>query len=193
MVVEDKKSSRELDRLEAWVGDSVGRTLGPARGWMVVALRRELQDGAKPLPTLARRMGDVERRLAQSEAGDATTQRQQRIVDELDKLIKRLEEERKKQQQAATAGGGAGGAPTNPAEESRPSELKGPGEVDRKRLFAGDAWGALPPAERERLSQALQRDLPPQHRTLVEDYFRTLAEETGSADDAAMSDEGGTP
>ncbi|CAN0381653.1 unnamed protein product, partial [Ectocarpus sp. 4 AP-2014] len=113
----------------------------------------------------------------------ATREGQQTILDELDKLIDELEKQRQQQQQQQAAAGGAGGAaePGTPAEDSRPSELKGPGEVDRKRLVAGDAWGALPPAERERLTQAITRDYPPHYRALVEDYFRTLAAEADRA------------
>lgn len=184
MTVSDKQASKSFKR-----GADDSDSLGPAREWVVAALERELDAKPEPLPTVARRMRDVERRLALEEPGKTTQERQQTILDELDELIKKLEEQRKRQQQMAAASqGGAGGEPGEAAEESRPSELKGPGEVDRKRLVAGDAWGALPPAERERLTQAISRDFPPHYRGLIEDYFRTLAGQEGAAADESAEE-----
>lgn len=173
--ISDESAAEELKRFDE-VTDQPNESLGPARAWVVTALRRELDKESKPLPTVVRRMRDVERRLALSQPGEETVERQQKILDVIDELLEELEEQRK-QQQAAQAGGAGDSSPNNPAEESRPSELKGPGEVDRKRLVAGDAWGALPPAERERLTQSITRDFPPHYRGLVEDYFKTLAAE----------------
>jgi hypothetical protein len=50
------------------------------------------------------------------------------------------------------------------------------GEVDEKklRLFA-EQWGSLPAAERARRLRDLTRNLPPQHRSEVEAYFRNLS------------------
>lgn len=185
MTVDDERATQSVERLATDETDS----LGPARDWVVAAMERELETKSQPLPTVARRMRDVERRLSLAEPGETTQQRQQAILDELDELIKKLEEQRKQQQQmAASAAGGGGAEPGDPAEESRPSELKGPGEVDRKRLVAGDAWGSLPPAERERLTQAITRDFPPHYRGLIEDYFRTLAAEADAAGEAEETD-----
>ncbi len=188
MTIDDEQAAESLKRLP---GDELD-SLGPARDWVVAALGRELKVKQEPLPTVARRMKDVQRRLALEEPGETTQERQQKILDELDELIKKLEEQRKQQQQMAAASqGGSGAEPGEAAEESLPSELKGPGEVDRKRLVAGDAWGSLPPAERERLTQAITRDFPPHYRGLIEDYFRTLASEADATEevDAPTTDQ----
>ena len=185
VTIDDEQAADSLKRLPGDEADS----LGPARDWVVAALARELKVKAEPLPTVARRMKDVQRRLALEEPGKPTQQRQQKILDELDELIKKLEEQRKQQQQMAAASQGGGGAdPGRPAEESMPSELKGDGDVDRKRLVAGDAWGSLPPAERARLTQAITRDFPPHYRGLIEDYFRTLAAEADAAEEVDEPD-----
>lgn len=181
--VDDTAASESLARLEEILAERPEGRLGAARLWVVDALRRELADEPDKLASVARRMNDSERRLALADPGEETRRRQQTILDQLDELIDKLEEQRKQQQQQQAASGSGGGAESgNPAEDSLPSELKGPGAVDRKRLVAGDAWGALPPAERERLTQAITRDYPPHYRALVEDYFRTLAEEADRAE-----------
>ncbi|MEQ8848425.1 hypothetical protein [Botrimarina sp.] len=174
--VADEQARQCVARIQTLAEPSPPDSLGRARAWVLDAIRAELREQPKPIPNIARRMHDVERRLAQLGAGEATQEQQRTILDELDKLIKDLEEQQRQQQQqqAAAQQGGPGGS-IDPAEESRPSDLKGPGEVDRKRLVSGDAWGALPPAERERLTQEITKDFPPHYRSLVEDYFRTLA------------------
>lgn len=178
--VDDQQAKQTLARLDALTSREGSATdsfesLGPARRWVVETLRSELAKQDQPLPTITRQMRDIERRLAQLGAGDATQERQQQVLDALDDLIEDLEEQKKRQQQQAASASPGQGGPLEPAEESRPGELKGSGEVDRKRLVSGDAWGALPPAERERLTQEITRDFPPRYRALIEDYYRTLA------------------
>lgn len=181
-LVDDTTAREAFERLEAVLLENGEQRLGKARRWVFQQLARDFEQKPNPLSSVARRMADAERRLAMADPSKATREGQQTILDELDKLIDELEKQRQQQQQQAAAGGAGGAAdPGTPAEDSRPSELKGPGEVDRKRLVAGDAWGALPPAERERLTQAITRDYPPHYRALVEDYFRTLAAEADRA------------
>ncbi len=182
--ISDESATAELERFDELSTDPT-EALGPARAWVLTALRGELDKEPEPLPKVVRRMRDAQRRLALSQPGDKTEKQQQTILDELDKLLEDLEEQRKQQQQMAQASGPGGGAPTNPAEESRPSDFKGPGEVDRKRLVAGDAWGSLPPAERERLTQSITRDFPPHYRGLIENYFKTLAAEADATNPPA--------
>lgn len=183
--IDDQAAKESLEHLSALQTESPSDSLGPARIWVIETLTEELPKEAKSLPVIARRMRDVERRLALSQADEPTIERHETILKELDELLDKLEKQRQQQQQQANQSSqGGGSAPGDPAEESRPSELKGPGEVDRKRLVAGDAWGSLPPAERARLTQAITRDFPPHYRALVEDYFRTLAAEADTAQPA---------
>jgi hypothetical protein len=171
-VVDDKRARAALGELGAAKGE-----LGPARRWVADWIERELAtDEPKPLALVERRMRDAHRRLAASEADETTLERQQQIVRDLDKLIKDLEKQQQQAQQAAQQAGAGGSQPSSPAEDSRPGELKGPGEVERKRVVAGGEWGSLPPAERERLAQGIARDFPGHYRQLVEEYFKTLAD-----------------
>lgn len=127
----------------------------------------------KKLHVVANRMEDVERRLALGQGNQLTQDQQQRVIDDLDELIKNLEEKQKQQQQASSSNAAPSGTP---AEESRAGEYKGPGQVDRKRFSSGDPWGALSPAERERLSQGIDRDFPGHYRRLIEGYYQRLAD-----------------
>ena len=38
----------------------------------------------------------------------------------------------------------------------------------------GDAWGAMPPAQREKILQALRDSFPRRYRQLVEQYYEQL-------------------
>lgn len=177
--VSDEAAAAALSDYEALAKDAEPDRLGAARRWVMTAMRREAERPGEELTHVARRMRDIERRLELGPSDESTPDRQKQVLKSLDELIEELEEQRRRQQQQAARGAG-GADSSSPAEESRPSELKGPGEVDRKRLVAGDDWGALSPAERERLTQEIARDYPPHYRRLIEDYFRSLAEDEAS-------------
>ena len=70
-----------------------------------------------------------------------------------------------------------------------PSELKAPGEVDRKRLTQGENWGDLPPAERDRLAQEIIRNYPARYSTLIGDYFEALAAPEEEGFDSSTDEE----
>ncbi|TWT75827.1 hypothetical protein Pla123a_26090 [Posidoniimonas polymericola] len=128
---------------------------------------------------ITHQMSDVERRLALGEPGEQNQELQQEVIDSLDKMIEQIEEQRKEQQkqqqqQQQIAQGGQGSS-AQPMPDSRPGELKGPGEVDEREIPPGGDWGALPPAERERVAQQIIRDFPAHYRSVIEDYFRSLA------------------
>jgi hypothetical protein len=55
--------------------------------------------------------------------------------------------------------------------------LGGKGIVSPKQLGKlAEAWGKLPEKERAKQLRELTRDLPPQHRDLIERYFKQIAE-----------------
>lgn len=122
---------------------------------------------------LARPMGDIERRLQLGRAGTPEQSLQREVLEALDKLIDDAEQQQQQQQSASAAG--AQSAPSQAAPDSRPSDLKGPGEVDRRQVAKGGDWGSLPPRERERVTQQIARDFPAYYRDMIEAYFRSLA------------------
>ena len=46
---------------------------------------------------------------------------------------------------------------------------------ERRRANPAEAWGSMPPAERERILQALRDSFPSRYRKLVEQYYEELA------------------
>ncbi|MEZ6142501.1 MAG: hypothetical protein R3B84_18230 [Zavarzinella sp.] len=141
----------------------------------------------KDLSNIKRLMDNSERRLGQARAGKVTQDIQKKIVFRLDELIKE-----KENQSGGGGGEGSGGGkpdggagsgtgpgtlnPSSPANESRIMQGSGQGKVDPKALKAlQDKWGTMPQRERERAIQDLTKDLPPNFKTVIEDYFRALS------------------
>lgn len=177
-IVDRERVAAALQRLPSET-DALDASLGVARRAIVESLRREVAREAPPLGEVAGLMGDAHRRLALGDADAETQSQQSRALARLDEMIEQLEQQQRDQQ--ASQQGGAGGAGGRPAEESRPSELKADGKTDRRGFAAGDPWGALSPAERERLTQAIARDFPDHYRELIERYFETVADPSANA------------
>lgn len=122
------------------------------------------------------------RRLTQRDSGPKVRERQQRIIDILDRLIEDAEEMENSSSSSSSNSGGGGGQrggqqPQNPMQDSilpggRPQE--GPLQSGR-RANPGEVWGSMPPAERERILQALRDNFPSRYRRLVEQYYEQLA------------------
>ena len=141
-----------------------------------VALARLMQEDLKGLQDdtldhVARRMGDIRRRLDLGRAGSKVRKEEDGVIKSLDKMIKKLEDQQ--QQQA----GGGNLQPSRPAQQSRIMDGKGPGNVTKKNIGSESGWGNLPPKERERAMQEIGRDFPSHYRDVIEQYFRRLAAE----------------
>jgi hypothetical protein len=127
-----------------------------------------LQDDT--LDHIARRMGDIRRRLDLGRAGPRVRKEQDGVIKSLDKLIKQMEDQQQ-EQEAGTL------QPSSPASESRIMGGKGPGEASRKNIGSESGWGDLPPKQREEAMQQVGRDFPSHYRDAIEQYFRRLAAE----------------
>jgi len=124
------------------------------------------------LDHIARRMGDIERRLDLGHAGPKVRKVEDGVIESLDKLIKDLEDQ---QQQASAAARGQQIAPSAPAQQSRPLEGKGPGQVAQKNIGSKSGWGDLPPKQRQEALQQIGKEYPAHYREVIEQYFRKLA------------------
>lgn len=145
-----------------------------------VALAKLMEEDLKALKDesldhIARRMGDVRRRLDLGRAGKKVRDVEDGIIESLDKIIKKLEDEQ--QQQQASSGIQDSIRSKSPAQDSVPMGGKGPGEVTKKNIGSADDWGSLPPKEREEALQRIGRDFPSHYRDVIEQYFRRLAAE----------------
>lgn len=114
------------------------------------------------------------------------TDRQAKAVGILNQLIAAAEKREREagrrqmeQQMARTQAGQKGvrqGDPTAPAARSvLPSQAKGDSKpVLRTQARPGEAWGAMPLVERDRILQAIKKSFPSRYRDLVEQYFRQM-------------------
>jgi len=137
------------------------------------------------------RIGDVAdlmnfagRRLQHLDTGQRVQERQQRAIELLEKLI---EEAEQKEQSASSGGGSAGGSgsqggrsPTTPMQDS--TLPGGPGGADMnlrssRHAKPGEAWGAMPAAQREKILQQLRDSFPSRYRQLVEQYYEELGKQ----------------
>lgn len=132
------------------------------------------------LDEISRLMNDVERRLSLGRTGKIVQDKQQTIVDKLDKSIDKFEQQLKEQQrqqqqqqqnQQQNDGKNAQATPG----EMKFAEVKGEGDVEAKDLGKGSGWGNLPPAQRQEALQNMTKDLPSHYRDVIEAYFKRLA------------------
>lgn len=132
---------------------------------------------ADSLDEIARLMDDIRRRLALTRAGKVVRDQEEAVVAKLDKMIDDLEKQRQEQKKKQQASSGKSAQPSNPLDDSRPAELKAPGEVDPKKLGKADGWGNLPPKQRQEVLQQIGRELPAHFRETIEEYFKRLAQD----------------
>jgi len=177
-LLEKEPGLQALERLDRDVRNPPERYRALA-GILVQDLR-DLKD--ESLDHIARRMGDIRRRLDLGRPGPKTREVEDGVIASLDKLIEELEEqERQRQQQQQQSSGGGGAAPSSPAPDSGILGGSGRGETTRRNLGNSDGWGELPPKERQEAMQQIGKDFPAHYRDVVEQFFRKLAGE-GTAD-----------
>lgn len=130
------------------------------------------------LDEVARLMQDVHRRLDLGRAGTRVRDKEQQIVDKLDKLIEKIEEQMQQQmQQQQQQSGSPSPAQMKPMDDSQIAGGRGPGDVDNRDNGDRSGWGNLPPAQRQESLQRLTEELPSHYREVIEGYFRQLAKE----------------
>ncbi|MEM9943814.1 MAG: hypothetical protein AAF939_19790, partial [Planctomycetota bacterium] len=132
---------------------------------------KNLETGS--LDEISRRMSDIQRRTSLYRSGTQVLRQEERVLHQLDELIKQLENQQQQQSSSEST------QPTNPMEDSQNAPGAGSGEVAGKSLSEGGDWGNLPPAQRESALAELSKDLPPHFRTVIEEYFRKLADDEG--------------
>ena len=129
----------------------------------------------KSLGEIGRLMSDSERRLDLGRAGEKVQGVQERIVFELDEIIKKLEQQQ---------GGGEGNASeckdtpsTNPSDDSRVKGSEAPGEVDPKKFSKDRQWGNIPNKDDQtRAKNNLNRNFPSHYGRAIDQYFRKQSE-----------------
>jgi hypothetical protein len=135
----------------------------------------------KSLGEIARLMSDSERRLDLGRAGEKVQGVQDRIISELDEIIKKIE-----QQQGGGGGGGEGeggnsNESSNPANDSSVKGTEAPGDVDKKKFAKDGQWGNLPAKEQAKAKSDLNRNFPSHYQRAIDQYFRKQSERTAKA------------
>jgi hypothetical protein len=128
-------------------------------------------------------MDYVADRLGAADRTQRVRQQQRHIIAMLDNLI-----EEQEQQECQ----GGNGSQSKGSGEPSPRRVQGDGKKESDapvgagsvgdlhaapKADPGEAWGKLPPAQREKILQSIRAKFPSRYRQLVEQYYRALAEE----------------
>ncbi len=159
-------------------------------------------DDADPLVRVSHEMRSVEELISKRASRPHAEQLQERIVDQLARLIEQAEQQRAQQSSSSSKGkkqrstakrqsvkqpkqsaGNSGRDSSKPAPDST-SRL---GRADAARvdpeLFRAmmkDTWGHLPERDREQVLQNTPDKFLPQYELMIEKYFQRLAEDPDS-------------
>jgi hypothetical protein len=164
----------------------------PERYRMVAALMHfdmlTWQD--KDLGWIARKMGNIQRRLDLKRGGRKTQKQQKEVLVRLDEMIKEIENQQKGS--GSGNGGACPGSPddgdggqnnpsNNPQKDSKGGAMPGSGQVTNKRVKEiAEVWGTLPERERAQAMVELTRGMPAKDRMVIEEYFKQLQKRQSS-------------
>ena len=122
------------------------------------------------LHNLADRMKKVTRDLKKQKTNDPIQVEQKEMTEELQELIEMYEE-----QEQQSSGPPNGNGPSNaPANQSSLTEGEGRVGNLEKRVSLNDRWGDMKDKDRKEIESAVQNNLPPQYRKLLEEYYKKL-------------------
>jgi hypothetical protein len=158
----------------------VDEVKGPERYQIVAVLMlMDMQTWKeKDLAAVARKMGNIERRLELARGGPETQKLQKDVIRRLDELIKELEKKNPPGDGPSPPDPKSGdpkGARRPPDETPPPGGPGGTGKVFRQRFdHLKENWGNMQPRQREEALQQLTRGMPPRYREAIENYFRNL-------------------
>lgn len=153
---------------------------------VLVAILAAAPTPKQPMEEVADLMAAAGRLLKNGVSDRRVTDKQSEAVGILNQLIASAEEQEKKSKKQqveqrmvrmqASTQGRPQGDPTAPAARSVLPKGKGNRKtVLRKKVHPGEAWGSMPPAERDRILQAVTKNFPSRYRDLVEQYFKQLS------------------
>jgi hypothetical protein len=121
---------------------------------------------------IAEKMTGVVDELGRKVTGSPVQVKQKEIVQDLDELIASLEKEAQ-----GLKGNRKRNNPKDGMDDSRISSGTGGVGTLVNPADVGKDWGKLSPRERDRILQSMSEGFPPEYRTVLERYYRRLAEE----------------
>ncbi|WP_422922972.1 hypothetical protein [Singulisphaera sp. PoT] len=135
-----------------------------------------LADEAPTIPGVVTKMSGVAEDLGKTKTGEDVQKQQKAIIHDLDTLIAQLEK------QCAACKNGI--KKNNPNQGLKDSVIgRGTGGIGDL-VNPGDSakdWAKLSSRERDRILQSMSEGFPPEYRTVLERYYRRLAEEKSAA------------
>lgn len=141
-----------------------------------LALPAAAQDAVVQATQIVEKMAGVADELNQKQTGEPVQVEQKAIVADLDALIASLE----KQCQACR-----NGIKRNNPRQGMPDSMISRGTGGVGALLNpgenGKDWAKLSDRERDRILQSMSEGFPPEYRTVLERYYRRLAEEKPAA------------
>ena len=144
----------------------------------------EKSAGPPTMSSISKKMNGVTRSLSKTDTGQPTQKSQRTVLRNLDELIAALEKECQ-----GCKNGIAKNRPTRPAQDSNIHGGTG-GVGDLVDAGASEKeWAKLTPRERDRILQSMSEGFPPEYRTVLERYYRRLAEEKTAAAGASAKPE----
>ncbi|HEV3024900.1 MAG TPA: hypothetical protein VGX76_20635 [Pirellulales bacterium] len=150
----------------------------------------QLEGDQDPLSTISGRMHEVERLIADANAGEGTQDKQRQISAEMEKLIRQLQKQCQACKQASSkrqrnAGSSRAGQNDQAQRASDQAARDSSNRLDEKKAEKPDvaamremvkaAWGHLPEHLRQQMEQSPSVEFLPQYLVLIEDYFKVLA------------------
>lgn len=150
-----------------------------------------------PFQRLSEQIRDAEKRLSRSDSGDQTQELQRKIVEDLDKLITKLEQQQQQQQKSNSQASQPGGKKPQPGppqqQPGKPGEgresdsqqardsrdgtrntTRRPADPAALKSLLEKAWGRLPERERQDVMQSSVDDFPAKYQFVIEEYFKSL-------------------
>jgi hypothetical protein len=128
----------------------------------------------------------VQERIGKQDLSDETQTVQQEIVAELQRLIEQAQKQNNQQNKGASgrgtgkAGVGDGqatpGAPQDSTDRVGKPQTQTPQATDVRNLLER-IWGHLPEKTRDEMRNALSDQFLPKYESLIEEYYKRLAEE----------------
>lgn len=174
-----------IEQMEAWPGAAMNpsQSTGPMQKKMT----------ARAIEEMISRMAKSGERLATAHAGPVTQTIQKKIIQSLNELIEQAEQaqsssssSKKKSQQENSSmsmeqtGQQTGETTSSPSHANHHSYLP-PGEGTHPNTISPfhsskHQWGNLPPRTRNMILNAMHKGSLPQYRSLVNDYYKKLAQ-----------------
>ncbi len=140
-----------------------------------------------PIETIGRHMGRISSELADAQTGLPVQTQQQKVIGDLDAVIKQLEA------QSKSGGSGSNPNPTKPMQKSVLAGGPGGSGPLHDPKSGTRQWGDLPPKEREQILQSQTEGFPPGYEAVLSSYFNRLAQEKVGSDTPAPATQPSNP